>query len=248
MLNNLSLHSYITGNSFFHKLNPFIKILSMIFFLILTILCNHLISHFFIFLFLFFLLNLSKIPFIYYKKSISNLSLFFLFLFIFNLFFTSISYNIVCLLRLIEIILYSKLILFTTKISELNYGFTTLCYPLKWFKINPLFLSMSITLTIYFIPIVANKINDSIKSLKSRGIHFSKNIKQNIILIEKLFLPIFTSSIERANHIAETMEMKGFSFENKRSNYIDYKMKQKDILFLMSFIIFFFVILRGELL
>ena len=245
MLNNFQLHSYIEGDSFFHKLNPFIKILSMIFFLVLTILCNHLISHFLIFVFLCFLLFLSKIPFVYYKKSISSLSIFCLFLFIFNLFFTSISYNIVCLLRLIEIILYSKLILFTTKTSTLNNGFTTLCYPFKWIKLNPSFLSMSITLTVYFIPIVANKMKNATKSLKARGIYFSKNIKQNIILVEKLFLPILISSLEKANHIAETMEMKGFSFEKKRSNYNIYKIKKNDILFLILFLIFFIIMLRG---
>ena len=248
MLNNLSIHSYLSGDSFFHKLNPFIKILSMLFFLILTILCNHLISHFFILIFLIFLLYLSKIPFIYYQKSISNVSLFFLFLFLFNLFFTTISYNIVCILRLVEILLYSKLILFTTKTSAINNGLTTLCYPFKWLKLNPLFLSMSITLTIHFIPIIATKINDTVKSLKVRGIYFSKNIKQNIILVEKLFLPIFTSSMEKANHIAEIMEIKGFSFETVRSSYSTYKIKGKDILFLIFFLLFSFILIRGELL
>lgn len=247
MLNNISTNSYIEGNSFFHKLHPFIKIISLLFLLFLSIFSNLLISHIFIITVLSIFLLLSKIPYQYYLKSIMSLKYFFLFLFLFNLFFTNITNNIISILRLIEILVYSKIILYTTKVSAMNKGFTTLCYPFKIIKINPLFLSMSITLTIRFIPIVLNEINSFIKNLKTKGIYFTKNIKQNIIIIKRIIVPILTRSIKKADMIANMMELKGFSFEKERSNYFTYSITIKDILFIIILMIVSFFIIRGEI-
>lgn len=246
MLNNISTNSYIEGNSFFHKLHPFIKIISILLFLFLSIYCNHLLSHLFIITVLSIFLLLSKIPYQYYLKSIFSLKYFFLFLFLFNLFFTNITNNIISILRLIEILLYSKMILYTTKVSAMNKGLTTLCAPFKIIKINPLFLSMSITLTIRFIPIVLNEINLFIKSLRTKGIYFNKNIKENIIIVQKIIVPIFTRSLNKADIIASMMEVKGFHFDQKRSTYFNYKITLKDILFIILLVIISFLIIRSE--
>lgn len=247
MLNNISLNSYIETQSYFHKLNPFIKIISIIYFLFISIYSNNLFNHILITTLIINLIYLSKIPYKYYFKSLLQIKYFILTLFIFNLFFVDIETNIVNIFRLIELILYSKIILYTTKVSELNNGFTTLCYPFKLFKINPQFISMSITLTIRFIPIILNEINSFLKNLKTKGIYFTKNIKNNITIILKIIVPIFTRSINKADMIANIMELKGFSFDKKRSNYFSYNISFYDIIFIVLLIIFGYFIIRGEI-
>ena len=183
----------------------------------------------------------------------------FLFFFIVLLFmFILICYNLINLLFfilfiscfnqiIIELIIYSKLITYTTNTSSINYAITKLCTPLKIFKINPLFISMSITLTIRFIPIVINEINTIVKSLKVKGIYFSKDIKKNIIILKQIIKPIFKNSILKADKIANAIELKYFDFNKKRSNYFEYKFKLQDIIFLAIFVLITIFIIRSEI-
>lgn len=247
MLNNINLNSYIDNNSVIKNINPFIKLLSILFILFLSIFSNSFKSHLLILLLITNIIILSKIDIKYYLKSINTIKYFLLIIFIFNLFFIDITNNIINLFRIIELIIYSKLIIFTTKVSDINYAITLLCYPLKLLKINPLFISMSISLTIRFIPIVINEINTILKSLKVKGIYFSKNIKKNIIILKQIIKPIFKNSIYKADKIATNIELKYFDFNKKRSTYFDHKIVFKDILFLFIFVVFSIFIIRGEL-
>lgn len=247
MLNNIELNSYVDTNSIINKLNPIVKIISIIFILFLSILSNNIKAHLLIILLIINLILLSKIDYSYFLKTINNIKYFLIIIFIFNLFFTNIIDNIVNILRIIELIIYSKLITYTTKTTDINYAITYLCTPLKLFKINPLFISMSITLTIRFIPIVINEINTIIKALKVKGIYFSNNIKKNIIILKQIIKPIFKNSILKADKIANTIELKHFDFNKKRTNYFNHKINLKDIIFLLIFILITVVIIRGEL-
>lgn len=247
MLNNINLNSYVDNNSIINKINPLFKIISIIFILFLSILSNSIESHLLIILLIINIIVLSKIDILYYLKIINNIKYFLLIIFIFNMFFINIIDNIINILRIIELVIYSKLITFTTKTSDINYAITVLCTPLKIFKINPLFISMSITLTIRFIPIIINEINTITKSLKIKGIYFSNNIKKNIIILKQIIKPIFKNSISKSDKIANMLELKYFDFDKKRSNYFNYKITIKDILFLLIFILFTILIIRGEI-
>ena len=247
MLNNIELNSYVDNNSIINKINPLVKVISIIFILLLSILSNNIVSHLLIILLIMNLIILSKIDFLYYLKAINNIKYFLIIIFIFNLFFINITDSIINILRIIELIVYSKLIIYTTKTTAINYAITKICTPLKIFKINPLFISMSITLTIRFIPIVINEINTIIKSLKVKGIYFSKNIKKNIIILNQIIKPIFKNSILKADKIANAIELKYFDFNKKRSNYFEYKIKMRDLLFLSLLIFITIVIIRGEI-
>lgn len=247
MLNNIELNSYIDNDSVINKINPLFKIISIIFILFLSVLSNNIESHLLIILLIINIIILSKIDILHYLKVINNIKYFLLIIFIFNMFFINITDNIINILRIIELIIYSKLITFTTKTSDINYAITLLFTPLKIFKINPLFISMSITLTIKFIPIVINQINTIIKSLKVKGIYFSDNIKKNIIILKQIIKPIFKNSISTSDKIANMIELKHFDFNKKRSNYFSHKVAIRDIIFSLIFILITIVIVRGEL-
>ena len=247
MLNNIELNSYINSNSIINKINPLIKIISIIFILFLSILSNNITSHLLIILLIINLILISKIDISYYLKTINNMKYFLIVIFVFNLFFINITDSIINILRIIELIIYSKLITYTTNTSSINHAITKLCTPLKIFKMNPLFISMSITLTIRFIPIVINEINTIVKSLKVKGIYFSKDIKKNIIILKQIIKPIFKNSILKADKIANAIELKYFDFNKKRSNYFEYKFELQDIIFLAIFVLITIFIIRSEI-
>lgn len=247
MLNNIELNSYVNNDNIISKINPLIKIISIIFILFLSILLNSIKSHILIILLITSLVMLSKIDYLYYFKSINNIKYFLIIIFVFNLFFINIHDNIVNILRIIELVIYSKLITYTTKSSDINYAVTKLCKPLKIFKINPLFISMSITLTIRFIPIVINEINTITKSLKVKGIYISKDIKKNIIILKQVIKPIFKNSISKADKLADIIELKYFDFNKERSSYFKHQITLKDIIFSVVFITFTILVIRGEL-
>lgn len=247
MLNNIEINSYIDNNSILNKINPLIKIISIIFILFLSILSNNITSHLLIMLLIINLILLSKIDLKYYIKIIINIKYFLIIIFIFNMFFINIIDNTINILRIIELIIYSKLITNTTKTTDINYAITILCKPFSILKINPLFISMSITLTIKFIPIVINEINTIIKSLKIKGIYFNKNIKKNIIILKQIIKPIFKNSISKADKIASMIELKYFDFNKKRTNYFSHKIHFRDIIYISIFIILIIVIIRSEI-
>lgn len=248
MLNNVEITNNINTNSILNKIEPTIKIISEIILIFLSVFLTNIKSHIIIFILLFILILLSKNSYRYYLKSLNQLKYFLISIFIINLFFINIIDNIINILRLIEILLYSKIIFYTTNISEMNNGITNICYPLKYLHFNPLFLSTSITLTIRFIPLILNEINLKLKALQVKGIYFEKNIKHNIQIIVRIIIPIFKNCIKKADNISYMMELKHFSFDKKRSNYFKHHLAIYDILYIVLFIAVGYILIRGEIL
>lgn len=248
MLNNITITNAINKDNILYKINPIIKILSIVLILFFSLFCKNIYSHLIIMTIILFLIYLSKIDIKIYLKLIKQSQYFLIVIFIFNLFFINVYDSLISIFRIIELLIYSNVILHTTNISSMNFGLTTLCSPLKLFKLNPLFFSISITLTIRFIPIILNETRNILKSLQLRGIYFTNNFKKNIWIVSKIIKPILKNAIAKADNIANMMEVKHFSFEKNRSNYFTYKINAFDILFIIILLLISIILLRSEIL
>ena len=144
-------------NNLIFKINPTIKIISTIIISLAIIFCNSI----YLSLLLFCLLNiyciLININLIYYLKKILKMGYFLTFIFLFNFLFKIDLYdNLIIILKLINFSFYTSIIYENTTINSLNYGITKLLKFLKFFKLNYKLISLSITLSISFIPIIHN--------------------------------------------------------------------------------------------
>lgn len=87
-MDKLILGRYIPGNSVIHRLDPRSKLLAMFCFILLIFWANNLITNVLLFVFVFTLIFLSKIPLTFFLKGIQSMVFIIAFTTLFQLFLT----------------------------------------------------------------------------------------------------------------------------------------------------------------
>lgn len=235
MLNDIVLNRYINNKTFIHDLNTVNKLLTIPLFILITINTKSIYYHFVYLIYLLFLIVLSKVSFKKYIKSLKYVLYLMGGIFLINIIFnTPIIDNIVNILRIIEIVIYSSIITMTTSESEMLDGISIILKPLKIFKININKLSLIFTLTIRFIPIIIDQINKIIKTLLSKGINFKKNI---VLILKSIIIPTFSLSIKKADDLSESMEVRMYNINNYEKKIIYNKWNIKDLIIIIIYIL-----------
>ena len=103
---------------------------------------------------------------------------------------------------------------------------------------------MIITLSIRYIPTLTSEASRIINAQKLRGINFkSKNIKERILSISGIFIPMFTLSIKRAELSADIMDLRLYNYGKSRTNYRTNKWKVVDTLLLVLNILILIIVI-----
>lgn len=247
MLNNI-VTSPNLKESIIRNLNPITKLISLLLILFASILSESIFYHLTLILLILVIISLTNIGYQKHIETIIKIKYFLLMIFIFNLITQiPIKSNIIFLLRLIELILYSKIITYTTTIYEINYALNVLLKPLKLIKINPNIVTTGLTLSIKFIPTIINQINKIHKSFISKGIEFKNNTFQNkISIIKYIIVNSFLISMQKADIIANVMELKYFDLNKDKTYYFKYKFNYKDLLYLLIILFILIEIIKYE--
>ncbi|MDR2828042.1 MAG: energy-coupling factor transporter transmembrane protein EcfT [Acholeplasmatales bacterium] len=142
--------------------------------------------------------------------------------------------------RVFIVIIFSSLLSYTTMMTDLNYGISSLLYPLSKIKIKTESFSMMLSLVFRFIPTLLEETIKILKAQASRGGDFSEaNIFKKVKLIISLLIPMFVISIKKAEDTADAMLVRGYIIGNKRSRIDINKIKATDIVVLVSCILIF---------
>ena len=244
MLNNISLGTYINKDSVVHKLNPVFKIISLII-MITSVLCiKSYISMLILTLYLITSIIYSNISMKVYLKNIYGIKIFLIFILIIDLiFYNGISTIIFDLFKLIFIVMCSSILTYTTATTEITYGLEKILLPLK--KVLPVeSIIMIITLSIRYIPTLTEEANRIINIQKLRGINFkSKNIKERLISISGIFIPMFVLSLKKAEKTSDIMEIRLYGCSKSRTNYRFNKWKIRDSLLLILNILILIIVI-----
>ena len=118
---------------------------------------------------------------------------------------------------LIFILIYSiNLYLLTTAPEEITAGLDELFSPLRRFKIPITEILLTLTLSLRFIALVLEEIQNLMRSIRTRAINWKKlGIKKSLqvwlVVVEKLF----ENLLMRAEEIAIAMEVRGFISPNQ---------------------------------
>ena len=88
-MDKLILGRYIPGNSIIHRLDPRSKLLAMFLFILLIFWANNLVTNLLLFVFVFSLVLLSKVPLKFFLKGIQSMVFIIAFTTLFQLFLTS---------------------------------------------------------------------------------------------------------------------------------------------------------------
>src|SRR5690606_28605122 len=107
------------------------------------------------------------------------------------------------ILRLVLIICISSLLTFTTKPTDLTLGIERVLSPLKLFRVQVSELALMISIALRFIPTLLEETQKILKAQTSRGADFTEgNIKDKILQIISLLIPMFIISFKRAEDLA----------------------------------------------
>ena len=221
MLNNLVLGKYYNSNSKIHYMHPLSKIICTILFVIMVLICNNIKLMILLSLLAILFTEMASVPKNIYLKTINSLKFILLFIFIISLIFkVDIIIAIINMLRLITIVLYTSILTLTTPPTEITYGLELFLAPLKLIKVPVNKIALSITLALRFIPTLIDQGNKILKSQASRGIdYYNSNLKGKFVAIKSMLVPMFVIALKKADDLADTMTVRLYNVNAKRTNF-----------------------------
>lgn len=245
MIKNISIGKYIPGDSFLHKLDTRTKILISMTMTITAFSTKDLNLLLILSLIGLLMVKLSGIMISKFIRSNFVILLFSLFTILTSLIFEvchsfstsgaisisrkSLDISTGIFLRLISIILATSSVMYTTSPNEISSSVEKMLIPLKFFGISPRDIALTLTITLKFIPTIFEEANKILNAQRARGANFgSKNIIKNIKAISSVFIPLFVSSIRRADDLAVALESRCYSSFGNHTNFKDSKFKKQD--------------------
>ena len=245
-MNSLTFGRYSPYHTFTHKLDPRNKILLLILlvasiFLKYTIYSTTLIISGLIFIFLIFLMIISKVRILSLLKSLLSMWFLILFLLIIYILIPNSNYNeshllftlwkikvywdsfYQCgyiILRIIMMLGLTMILTSTTKPMDLTYGLEWYMTPLKLVKFPAHIIAMILSIALRFIPTLLDETNRIMKAQASRGVDFSRGgPAKRFKAVTSLIIPLLFSAFQRSDELADAMEIRGYDPNAKRSRY-----------------------------
>ncbi len=224
MLSNITLGQYYPGNSVIHRLDPRIKIVLSIAFIVGIFLVQSMLGYGLAFLYILLTVRLSTVPFKMLLRGIKPLRFILILTFVLNLFFSSgetvlvkiwfitvtmegLSTAVHFSLRLVFLVLGTSLLTLTTSPVALADGLELLLTPLKVIRFPAHELAMMMTIALRFIPTLLEEADKIMKAQMARGADFeSGNLLARARAMVPLLVPLFVSAFRRASDLAMAME------------------------------------------
>jgi energy-coupling factor transport system permease protein len=139
--------------------------------------------------------------------------------------------------RFVMIIFISTVITLTTKPIDLTEAIHFLLKPLRIFKIPVEEISIMLSIALRFIPNLLDETQKIMDAQKARGTEFGKgSLFQQMKTLVPIFLPLFVSSLNRAEEVANVMEVRGYQPNARRSSFRKLRWKWADTLSLVIMI------------
>lgn len=139
------------------------------------------------------------------------------------------------LLRLVSLIFLTGLLTMTSTISELTHGLESLLRPFQRLGLPAHELAMVFTIALRFIPTLAEELEKLLKAQVARGadIRLGSNPLQRTRQLLPVLIPLFLTTLRRAEVLAEAMEARGYTGGHGRSHYIRLRPTLADVLALV---------------
>ena len=255
MLQEITLGQYYQGDSLIHKLDPRVKLVATMGFILSLFLINNIYGYMIAALFLGVTIFLSRVPFPYIIKGMRAIIFLLILTSAFNLFLTpgeavvafwklkitkeGIKLAVLMAVRLIFLIIGSSLMTLTTTPNHLTDGMEKLLRPLKKVRVPVHEISMMISIALRFIPILAEETDKIMKAQMARGADFETgNIIKRAKAMVPILVPLFVSSFRRANDLAQAMEARCYSGGEGRTKMKPLAYEKRDILAYAILILF----------
>lgn len=255
MLKDVSFGQYYPVESFVHHLDPRVKIVFLVVFLVAIFLAKEFLALGICAALLFLALLFSRIPPGKVIRALRGVLFLIVFTAALNLLFfqgdkvywdapavlfawrfiritqEGIVFSAFLVLRLILLMIASSLLTYTTTPVSLTDGVESLLTPLKWirFPVHALALVMSIALR--FIPILMDETQRIMCAQKARGSNLDTgSLAKRVKAVIPVLVPLLVSALRRADELGEAMEARCYSDGKNRTKYKKLHMTWRDLL------------------
>ena len=223
MLREITIGQYYRADSIIHKLDPRTKIMGTILFIISLFIGRSLPAYIAAVLLLGLVIKISTVPFSFMVRGLKAVFLFFFFSVVINMFFIpgtvildfgfadisreGLQTAVLMAVRLVFLILGSSLMTLTTTPNQLTDGMEKLLSPLKRIRVPVHEIAMMMSIALRFIPILTEELDKIMKAQMARGAEYDQgNLLNKMKSLVPILVPLFLSSVRRANDLAMAME------------------------------------------
>lgn len=237
MIDKLILGRYVPGDSFLHRLDPRAKLVMGLLYIGILFLVDNWITTFLIIFFTFLVVVLTQIKVNVFMKGIRPLIWLILFTVVMQLLFTGggevyfqwgaitissfgIANGALVFLRFTLLIVMSTVVTLTTKPMDLADAISYLLKPFSYLRMPVQDIALMLTVSMRFIPTLMEETDKIMKAQRARGVDFGEgNIFEQMKKIVPVFIPLFVSSFNRAEDLANAMEVRGYEGDAKRTRF-----------------------------
>lgn len=136
--------------------------------------------------------------------------------------------------RIFLMVILSLMFASTTKPMDMTFALEWYLTPLRWLHVPTAAFSMTMSLALRFIPVLANEAKTIFKAQAARGLDYSNGkAKDRIKAIVSLLIPLITTSFHHASELAYALEARGYDPLGKRTRYRQYPFRFVDALWLI---------------
>ena len=249
-MGNFTLGRYIPLDSPIHKLDPRAKIMAMLITLVAIFMPAGWLGYAILFVVIAALIIRAGLSFTYIWKSMKPMMVMMIFLLImnilvlrtgpvlvtifgFNIYTQAVMQTLYIVVRLLLMIMITTLLTATTKPLDMTLGIEDLLKPFEKIHVPAHEIAMLISIALRFIPDLIDETTRIMKAQESRGVDMKEGkVKEKIVAILSLIVPLFVSAFQHAEDLANAMEARGYAPGEPRTRYKVLKMTGKDWFFI----------------
>jgi len=263
-IRDITLGQYFPGESLLHRLDPRIKIILTLGFLVSLFMINSFTFFAFAALCLGICIKISTVPFKFMAKGLKAIMFLIILTMVVNALFTpggrvlfsfwEISLSVEGIyraffmaIRLVLLIFGSSLLTLTTKPIALTDGLERLMSPLSNIGLPAHEVAMMMTIALRFIPTLLDETDKIMKAQTARGADFENgNLKEKAKALIPLLVPLFVSDFRIASDLAMAMEARCYHGGEGRTRMNEMKLKVADYISIILLLVYLGIIIASR--
>ncbi len=142
--------------------------------------------------------------------------------------------------RFISLILLISLTSYTLSTGDMIYGLQSLLKPLRLVGIHSDDFIMVVQITLHYLPMLGQSTEQIAKAQAARGASWGlkkQSLLQKIKTIYPVIIPMFLTSLQKAENMAMAMDARAYGSQKDRGSYKQLKFTRQDVFFLISSIL-----------
>ena len=229
-MKSIALGQYYPANSVLHRLDPRIKIILAVLYIVASFLCKNILSFAALAISAIVIILLGRIPLKIVLRGLRPIIIILAFTSFINIFFTKgeialvewkfiniylegIFSAVFIIIRIAALIIGTSMFMtYTTTPIELTDALEDLLSPLKVLHVPVHEFAMMMTIALRFIPTLVEETDRIMTAQKARGADFSSGgLVQRAKALIPILIPLFVSAFNRAGDLATAMECRCYS-------------------------------------